>query len=358
MKRTSNDFLDQLTQGLFSLFGPWSESVEELDWVFDGPVSLVRARTMNGSIVVRAANQRGATVRAWKTVRGPTEGLADAFRERVRVHVTQHGESLHVYSVYPQPPLGCSVFVRYEITVPRTVDIDLYVENGAIDISGTEGAIEAEVWSGSIELNESIGPADLYVSSGRIRARNAEGAMKAESGAGDIFFEDVVGDVRLRTTRGDLEFVRCTGALRGRSHEGGITVEDATGTVNLETDRGSIRASLLRLEERAVFLTQEGSILVRIQDGLAPVHMETLEGNVDLAVPPRFAGRVEAETGRGAIACELPLDIVEVGPHLLIARSDDDNGAQIKVHTFDGDISIHEFPAGGLNQGSKGDEDE
>jgi hypothetical protein len=96
----------EISEGFFSLFGPWSEHIEELEQVIDGPVSLVRARTMNGSIVVRSGDPAGVTIRAWKIVRGPMEGLAEVFAERVGAHRTQHGETVAAVRSLPGTAVG------------------------------------------------------------------------------------------------------------------------------------------------------------------------------------------------------------------------------------------------------------
>ncbi|MCJ7549473.1 MAG: hypothetical protein MUQ30_07310, partial [Anaerolineae bacterium] len=214
--RSSDGLLGDIAQRLMSLFGPWSEHVEPVIWSVDGPIDLVRVRAISGSIVVRGGDQDGVMVRATKTVRGPTEALANLtgwlrFANRVEVRMTHAGNSVHLQTLYPRPPLGCAVFVRYEIALPWAVDADLYTQSGGIIVSGIEGAVEAETRSGNIYLLDTMGPATVHTASGRIRASGVEGAIRAENDQGRISVETCSGHIRLRATSGDIEIDGCDG---------------------------------------------------------------------------------------------------------------------------------------------------
>lgn len=345
MTESLEDYQDEIQQGLLSLFGAWSEHIEVLEQVIDGPVSLVRARTMNGSIVVRGGSQTYVTVKAWKVVRGPVEGLAEIFAERVAVDVERHGETVALYAVYPGLPLGCRVFVRYEIGVPRDVDVDLYTHNGGINVLGVEGAIEAETWSGNIELEDTMGPAKLYTSNGAIRMTGLDGAVEAESGKGGVQLESSSGRAQLRTTNGDIMVVSSDAAVKAQSYSGDIEVQQGRGRAELQTVNGDVRASFADLsgERRSVTVTavtQTGSLSLDLAGGSAIIDAEATDGSISLDLPSDFAGYLEAGTRRGAVVCELSLTTGLRTLNLLAGQLGEGGAGSVRVQTFDGDIRI------------------
>jgi hypothetical protein len=339
------DFQDEIREGFLSLFGPWSEHIEELEQVLDGPVSLLRARTMNGSIVVRSGDQTGITLRAWKVVRGPMEGLAEVFAERVTVHTEQHGETVTLYTVYPGLPLGCRVFVRYEIGVPRELDVDLYTHNGGINVIGVEGAIEAKTWSGNIGLEDTMGPAKLYTANGSIRIKGLDGAVEADSGGGAIDVEESSGHVSLRTTHGDIRISSSEATVVARSYAGDIEIRGDCAGVELQTVTGDVRARFDGTCRRGqpaniIAVSQTGSLFLDVAAGSVVIDAEAGEGSIDLGLPAEFAGHLEAGTHRGAMTCDLPVIADSNTAHLLKGQLGEGGAGRVRVKTSEGDIHI------------------
>jgi hypothetical protein len=356
MTEYPGDFQDEIRDGFLSLFGPWSEHIEELEQVVDGPVSLLRARTMNGSIVVRSGDQMGVTIRAWKVVRGPMEGLAESFSERVTVHTEQLGETVTLFAVYPGLPLGCRVFVRYEIGVPRDVDVDLYTHNGGIRVTGVEGAVEAKTWSGNIELEDTMGPAKLYTANGSIRITGLDGAVEADSGGGAIHIEGSSGHVNLRTTEGNITILSSDATIRARSYAGNIEMQGNCAGVELRTVTGNVRAKVdggCRRGEPAniIAASQTGSLFLDIAAGSVVIDAEAAAGSIELGLPAEFEGRVEAGTHGGAMTCDLPMIADLSTAHLLKGQLGEGGAGRVKVQTFDGDIHIR--ACGGVDASSR-----
>ena len=152
---------------LASLFGLGAQCSEEQDWTLDGAdVSSIKAETDNGAISLRGSDQDQVAVRAWKKVRAPSEAAAKEFAQQVQIHVERQGNEVHVYKEHPRPPLGYSVSVRYEISCPRAVDVNLRTSNGAIKIHTVDGKVEAVTSNGAIELQGGTGKVHLHTSNG------------------------------------------------------------------------------------------------------------------------------------------------------------------------------------------------
>ena len=364
--RSFDGFLDSVALGLMSLFGPWSEHTEPVTWSVDGLIDLVRVRAISGSIVVRGGSQDVVMVRATKTVRGPTKELADPtgwsrFARRVEVQMTHVGNSVHLQTLFPRPPLGCAVFVRYEITLPWAVDADLYTESGGITVSGIEGAVEAETRSGNIDLVDTSGPATVRTASGRIHASGVEGAIQAENDQGSIAVAACSDHIRLRTTSGDIGIDGCDGTIRARSYQGNIRLDRGRGGAELETDGGDILAHFERLGAPGVFLTRTGRVDVTVADLQAYLEAESLDGSVRVGLPTACSAMLDAGTNDGTVLCDLPVDATQRSQSLLVGGLGEGYGPLIKVSSFSGDIHVQQqdpAPAeGGVADGGTGDDD-
>jgi hypothetical protein len=340
--RSFGGFLDDVALGLMSLFGPWSEHIEPVSWSVDGPIDLVRVRAIRGSIIVRGGSQVVVMVRATKTLRGPTEELAARFARRVEVRMTHVGNSVHLQTLYPRPPLGCAVFVRYEVTLPWAVDAQLYTQSGGITISGIEGAVEAETRSGNIDLLDTSGPATVHTASGRIHASGVEGAIQAENDQGRIAVEACSGHIRLRTTSGDIEIDGCDGTVRACSYQGSIRLDRGRGGAELETDGGDILAHFERLGAPGVFLTRTGRVDVTVAELHGYLEAESLDGSVRVGLPSGCSAMLDAGTNDGIVSCDLPVDVTQKSRSLLIGGLGEGYGPLIKLRSFSGDIHVRQ----------------
>jgi hypothetical protein len=275
-------FLDRIV----SLFGAKVKYTEELDWTLDGAgVSLIKAKTENGSISLSGTDQDQVTVKAWKQVRAPTEAKAEEFAQEVQVHAERDGNAIRIYKEHPKPPMGYSVSVRYEISAPRSVGADLHTSNGAIHIQEIDGVVEAVT---------------------------SNGAIKLQGGAGNV---------NLRTSNGAIQ------------------VQDATGRVHAKTSNGQITASLGLLEE-GVFSTSNGAIKVEAHKGNPPVTAKTSNGAIHLTLPAGFCGQLDAKTTNGHVHSELPVSVTQGSKRHLVGQIGEGGEATVKLRTMNGSIQV------------------
>ncbi len=363
MRNNSFDRLyDEISEGLLSLFGPWSEEVESLEWTFDGELTLLQARNMTGSIVVRGGDVDTIFISAVKTVRGPTEDAATHFARRVRVQAGRRDTAAYTYAAYPRPFLGCGVFVRYEITVPRAIDVQLYTQSGGLAIAGIEGAVEAETRGGNIELTDTVGPAQLYTAAGAIRISGVEGSVDAESGNGSVLLRRSKGRSRLRTTSGAVTISESMGIIEARNYSGDINLYRGRGGAQIETVEGDIRAAFQRIVEPVSLLTHTGSVLMDVLISDAQIEAESYEGDVQIALSSDFSGRLDAGTAEGGVVCGLPFvatgalpeampgdtDLLaeesssdaRPGSRALVGRLGSGGPTLVKLRSLRGDISV------------------
>jgi hypothetical protein len=152
---------------------------ETIDKTFDvRPGAEVKLTNVNGSITVTAWDQPRVRVVAQKEVKGDRHDAEQAMKE-LTIEFRQQGGGLVVNTKYPD--LGSSIFdwltgdhvnanVRYELTVPRTMNLDLSDTNGSIRVTDVSGRLELDTTNGRIEAMRCAGSLDASTTNGGIDA--------------------------------------------------------------------------------------------------------------------------------------------------------------------------------------------
>src|SRR5438445_11198920 len=117
---------------------------ETLDRTFDvRPGALVSLANVNGHIKIQAWDQPRVRIHAEKRVRGSSDSAKEAMSE-LKIEIVPADGGLRVITRYPKRGdnvldwifgSAASASVDYDVTVPRTMDLDLENTNGTIEVS-------------------------------------------------------------------------------------------------------------------------------------------------------------------------------------------------------------------------------
>jgi DUF4097 and DUF4098 domain-containing protein YvlB len=152
------------------------------------PSARLQLQSLSGSIKVTAWDRSEMRVRA-------EHGTRDVIEINVRGSVVE---------VSAERRRGGPAFVDYEITVPRTMSLELSGQETEIEIEGVTGAINAESVEGGVTIRRAGGPVEVHTVEGDIVIDGARGEIKVEGVDGDITLTNVVGDLTVETTDGDV----------------------------------------------------------------------------------------------------------------------------------------------------------
>ena len=162
-------------------------------------------------------------------------------------------------------------------------------------------AIEVSTGGGSIELRDTAGTATLRTSGGDVSAKNVTGNVEARTSGGSIHAETIKGDVDANTSGGDVRLLQIDGAIRGK------------------TSGGSVRCSLVGAS-RGIWVTTSG-------------------GDIELSLPKRTTGNVDASTSGGTIKSDLPVTSTQFEETRLVG-SINGGGQPIYARTSGGGVSL------------------
>ncbi len=152
------------------------------------PSARLQLQNQSGSIKVTAWDRNEMRVHA-------EHGTRDEIQINVRGSVVE---------IDAQRRRGGPAFVDYEITVPRTMSLELSGQETEISVEGVTGAISAESVEGGVTIRGAGGPVEVHTVEGDIVIDGARGTVKVEGVEGDITLSNVIGDLTVETTDGDV----------------------------------------------------------------------------------------------------------------------------------------------------------
>jgi len=236
-----------------------AELTERIDRTFDvRPGATVLLSNVNGSITVSAWDQPRVRVVAVKEVKGDRDEVKGALRD-LRVELQPKDGGLVITTHYPRNNHGDSILdwllgehvsrsVTYELTVPRTMSMDVSNTNGSIRLSDVSGTHELETTNGRIEMSRCAGSIDASTTNGSIHAELRQVTkgqplrLHTTNGRIEVALPSTVSvDVNASTTNGriktDLPILTTNiarNALRGSINGGGTSLRMSTTNGGIE----------------------------------------------------------------------------------------------------------------------------
>jgi hypothetical protein len=232
---------------------------ETVDKTFDvRPGSMVSLTNVNGGIRISTWDQPRVRVVAEKEVEGDRDEAKQALKE-LRVEIQPKDGGLAIMTHYPKDQDGAGGLfswlmgddvdaqVTYELTIPKSMNLDVRNTNGSIRLSDVTGKLELDTTNGKIEVTRCAGSIDASTTNGGIHAELVKltrgEPLRFETTNGRITVAvpaDFAADIDASTTNGsiDTDFPVTTTKFSGNRLRGAV---NGGGTqLRLRTTNGSI----------------------------------------------------------------------------------------------------------------------
>jgi DUF4097 and DUF4098 domain-containing protein YvlB len=234
---------------------------ETIDQTIDvKPGANVVLTNVNGSITITSWDQPRVHIIAYKEVQASSDEAKDVLKE-LRVDIKPGNDGVTINTIYPKRNDGLGFFdwllghnveanVRYEVTVPKTMNVDVTNTNGAVHLSDVTGKLGLETTNGRIEVARCAGAIEASTTNGSIHAELTQiikgQPLEFETTNGRIEVSlphDLAADIDAGTTNGSIhsdlpvttrDFSRTS--LRGTINGGGTPLR-------LHTTNGGITIS-------------------------------------------------------------------------------------------------------------------
>ena len=271
--------------------------------------------TASGSMDV--AGEQTARCHAIATIRAraATEEEAEELAEQVEIRFEPSDGRLQIKADRPRRLSNKSISISYQITVPHETHVECSSASGSLDLADLTGNVNANAASGSVEAERIAGSVRLHTASGSVRAEEVQGGdadLNSASGSVRLLQASEMGGCKLRAASGRVAAEQIDAeSISLHTASGSVRLTDARApSVSLSTSSGSIRAEALDASQVKAE-SPSGGISVAFAPtapGEITANVRASSGNVTLALPPDFAGRIDLSAGSGSVHTELPTE--------------------------------------------------
>ena len=269
-------------------------SSEEIDKTLEMPADgLVLVENLTGSIEFDTWDRSEAQIR----------GEAGDDVKEVEITATSKGIQVRVHNRKGERHIdGTDLYLR----IPEAASIEADGVSADISVTGSRGeTILLNTVSGDLQVDASPQRMELHSVSGDVEFEGSVMRSTTETVSGEITLVGVAGEINVSTVSGDVS-LEAGDTTRGRFES---VSGDMTLTLSLE-DRGRLTC-------------------------------DAMSGDVKLRLPESQQAEFTAQSYSGDINTEFGDSVrVSKGPGVMLQHREGDNGAQIRLESFSGDISI------------------
>ena len=223
--------------------------------------------------------------------------------EEVEIDSSSQGVQIRVRNARNQRSVdGTDLYLR----IPKTANIEAEGVSADISVSGISGK--------SIILNTVSGDLDIDAEPTRIELSSVSGEIELEGDIGRSSVESVSGDITMNGPSGE------------------VSVSTVSGDLTLDAGKVS--------RGRFESVSGEVSLSLALEDG-GRLTCDSMSGDVSLRLPASQEAEFSAQSYSGDIRTDFGKSIrTSKGPGTMLEHRAGDSGAQIRLETFSGDISI------------------
>jgi DUF4097 and DUF4098 domain-containing protein YvlB len=246
-----------------------------------GPKSKVSIVNQYGSVTVRPSTGNYVLVNA------------TIYSDKVEVDQSQSGNRVDVQSHLLSGATVENSRVDYEVQVPADANVSLESSTGPLHAERLHGDVEAEGANAAVEVRDISGShVHVKTMAGPITLTNIrDGHVEIDSVSGDVTMNSVTGPlVRVSSTSGRIRYdgdFGYAGEYRFNSHSGNIDAtipDDASVDVKAQSVRGLVQNDVpLQPKVHTSFLVKEGSSFAgTINKAASSVWLRTFSGKIHL----------------------------------------------------------------------------
>jgi len=269
-------------------------SGEDIEKTLEMPADgLVQVENLAGSIEFASWDRSEVQIR----------GEAGDDVEEIEITATSKGVQVRVHNRKGARHIdGTDLYLR----IPEAASIEADSVSADISISGNRGeSIMLNTVSGDLEIDATPQRLELQSVSGDVEFEGSAMRSSTETVSGEIALVGVSGEVSVSTVSGDVS-LEAGEITRGR-------FESVSGEMTLALSLG------------------EGGRLT----------CDSMSGDVKLRLPESQQAEFTAQSYSGNLNTEFGSSArVSKGPGVMLRHREGDNGAQVRLETFSGDISI------------------
>jgi DUF4097 and DUF4098 domain-containing protein YvlB len=234
------------------------------------PGSLLSAQTHNGSIKVKGTDVTDCNLIATIVAHAATEDAAKELAERTKVKLEHIGSKLVAKIEAPSLLFNQSVTVSFDVTLPKSTNLELISHNGTVEIATITGEVNATTHNGDVITCEVSGTAKLQTHNGSIECDKISGNVNLTTHNGNVNVDysqtaPPVCDISMVSHNGNIKLIappNLSAAVQISTHNGSIKT-DLPITVAGKINKNELQGTIGTGEGKLHLETHNGSITIR-----------------------------------------------------------------------------------------------
>ena len=309
---------DEMDMGdnMWPMFGDTYSFNDQMQQAFPAGASL-RVVSNRGGVTVNSWDQKDIKVVVHKRLVADNEQQSKQVDSQTRPTISVSGNLVTVNANTTGAGDQHAVNTDLDITVPRTVSVDVATQHGDISVQGRDAEVKVSNSHGDVNLGQITGNSSVMMRKGSLTAAHLKGDLSVDGRLDDTNISDVSGKleltgdyfgdmslagvkkgVRFKSSRTDMEFSRLdgdlsmeSGDLQAKSLVGplrlitrskDIHLDNVTGDVKVENSNGSIEVHAGKLP-------------------LGSMQIDNSKGDIQVVLPTEAAFSLSARTRDGDI---------------------------------------------------------
>ena len=337
-----------------SLFGNTYSFTDQSSQTFPAGGSLhVVSDRGDVNVVVSEGNQIKVDIA--KKVHAENQQDADKYNAGTKPQITIR-EKIVTVNANTQGAGEHGVAADMTISIPRKVPVVISTRHGDINVTGRDGSLDISSQRGEVMAEDINGSVSLNLQHSSAKVSHVSGDVTVDGRVNDLTVSNVKGATRL--TGEFMESVRLSQIGKAVTFKSSRTdMEFAKLEGNLDLDSGDLRATSAsgpgRLITRSKDIHLDGmSGDLRLEDSngvvevlvrkLGSLQIDNRNGDIQLALPPQAAFRMDARARNGEIQSDFAeLKVENAHDQATLAGTVGSGNVSVRLNNEHGTIEIH-----------------
>ena len=315
--------------------------------------TILQINDERGTVTVNASDDKSLRISWRKKIHADNQQDADRYNGKTPVTTTPAGNTV-VLTAATQAG-SKDVTTDMDVYVPSNLELVITSGHGDLNINGIGARVQVTHQRGEVNVGDLVGSATLTLDHSSARLQHIKGDVTIQGRANEVDVEDVDGAAHLNgefmesvrlvrisktvgfhSSRTDMEFARLDGRLDLDS--GDLRADSLFGPMRLNTRSKDI--SLEGLSGDMRLQDENGTVSVGLQKP-GNIQIDNRKGDVQIAIPPKTAIKIEARTRDGEIQSDFEeIKVENNNKQASASGSIGTNGPRLAINCDRGDIEI------------------
>jgi DUF4097 and DUF4098 domain-containing protein YvlB len=295
---------DEMDMGdnMWPVFGDTYSFNDQMQQAFPAGASL-RVASNRGGVTVNSWDQKDIKVVVHKRLVADNEQQSKQVDSQTRPTISVSGNLVTVNANTTGAGDQHAVSTDLDITVPRTVAVDVATQHGDISVQGRDAEVKVSNSHGDVNLGQITGNSSVVMRKGSLTAAHLKGDLSVDGRLDDTNISDVSGKLEMTGDYfGDMTLAGIKKGVRFKSSRTDMEFSRLDGDLSMES--GDLQAKSLAGPLRLLTRSKD----IHLDNVTGDVKVENSNGSVELHAGKLPLGSMQIDNSKGDIQVVLPTE--------------------------------------------------